>query len=150
MLCDAIDERWKTIQKSYLTRHHYHRNTKNLKLKSINSNYSQSHKKKEKTQTDSNANGECPQSLKAKTRDPSNKKPELRNTLIVPEITSSINDVYTGRDFGQDEIKSGMISRYLAELPSKYKPVKQCRPGGVGGYPIVTQVKRFSPISLLT
>uniref|UniRef100_A0A1A9ZDD9 Uncharacterized protein n=1 Tax=Glossina pallidipes TaxID=7398 RepID=A0A1A9ZDD9_GLOPL len=107
MLCDAIDECWKTIQNSalkskraqceYLTRHHYHHNTKNLKLKSINSNYSQSHKKKEKTQTDSNANGESPQSLKAQTGDPSNKKPrivetELRNTLIAPETTSSIND----------------------------------------------------------
>ncbi|KAF9670115.1 hypothetical protein SADUNF_Sadunf13G0035000 [Salix dunnii] len=56
---------------------------------------------------------------------PPGEKPEpvrthLRNMITVPEVIGSIIGVYNGKTFSQVEIKSEMISHYLAEFSISY------------------------------
>merc|ERR1711879_1044006 len=72
--------------------------------------------------------------LRKKKEAPPNEKPDvvktqLRNMVIVPEMTGSIVGVYNGKTFNQVEIKPEMIGHYLGEFSITYKPVKHGRPG---------------------
>merc|ERR1712226_643105 len=83
---------------------------------------------------------------KKKKKAPPNEKPDvvktqLRDMVIVPEMTGSIVGVYNGKVFTQVEIKPEMIGHYLGEFSISYKPVKHGRPG-IGA----THSSRFIPL----
>merc|ERR1711944_102174 len=68
-------------------------------------------------------------------------KTQLRNMVIVPEMTGSIVGVHNGKTYTQVEIKPEMIGHYLGEFSITYKPVKHGRPG-IGA----THSSRFIPL----
>merc|ERR1711930_7115 len=83
---------------------------------------------------------------KKKKECPVNEKPDvvktqLRDMVIVPEMTGSIVGVHNGKVFTQVEIKPEMIGHYLGEFSITYKPVKHGRPG-IGA----THSSRFIPL----
>merc|ERR1711868_46662 len=83
---------------------------------------------------------------KKKKEAPPNEKPDvvktqLRNMVIVPEMTGSIVGVHNGKTYTQVEIKPEMIGHYLGEFSITYKPVKHGRPG-IGA----THSSRFIPL----
>ncbi|KAL1784832.1 40S ribosomal protein S15 [Sigmodon hispidus] len=51
-------------------------------------------------------------------------KIHLRDKIILPEIVSSMVDVYNGKTFNQVEMKPEMIGHYLDKFSITYKPVK--------------------------
>merc|ERR1712018_1109805 len=66
---------------------------------------------------------------KKKKEAPVNEKPDvvktqLRDMVIVPEMTGSIVGVHNGKTYTQVEIKPEMIGHYLGEFSITYKPVK--------------------------
>merc|ERR1711973_214780 len=83
---------------------------------------------------------------KKKEECPPNEKPDvvktqLRDMVIVPEMTGSIVGVHNGKTYTQVEIKPEMIGHYLGEFSITYKPVKHGRPG-IGA----THSSRFIPL----
>merc|ERR1712001_157735 len=83
---------------------------------------------------------------KKKKEAPPNEKPDvvktqLRDMVIVPEMTGSVVGVHNGKTYTQVEIKPEMIGRYLGEFSITYKPVKHGRPG-IGA----THSSRFIPL----
>merc|ERR1711936_1003565 len=71
---------------------------------------------------------------KKKKEAPPNEKPDvvktqLRDMVIVPEMTGSVVGVHNGKTYTQVEIKPEMIGHYLGEFSITYKPVKHGRPG---------------------
>merc|ERR1712064_165800 len=69
---------------------------------------------------------------KKKKEAPVNEKPDvvktqLRDMVIVPEMTGSIVGVHNGKTYTQVEIKPEMIGHYLGEFSITYKPVKHGR-----------------------
>merc|ERR1712198_768395 len=91
------------------------------------------------------ADAEQAAELKKKGAPPNEKpdvvKTQLRDMVIVPEMTGSIVGVHNGKTYTQVEIKPEMIGHYLGEFSITYKPVKHGRPG-IGA----THSSRFIPL----
>merc|ERR1739843_63515 len=91
------------------------------------------------------ADAEAQAELKKKESPPNEKpdvvKTQLRDMVIVPEMTGSVVGVHNGKTYTQVEIKPEMIGHYLGEFSITYKPVKHGRPG-IGA----THSSRFIPL----
>merc|ERR1712088_621226 len=92
------------------------------------------------------ADAEAQAELKKKKEAPPNEKPDvvktqLRDMVIVPEMTGSVVGVHNGKTYTQVEIKPEVIGHYLGEFSITYKPVKHGRPG-IGA----THSSRFIPL----
>ena len=56
-------------------------------------------------------------------------KTHLRNCIIMPEMVSSVCEVYSGKYWNPVEIKTDMVGDYLGEYSMTYKPIRHGKVG---------------------
>ena len=56
-------------------------------------------------------------------------KTHLRNCIIMPEMVSSVCEVYSGKYWNPVEIKTDMVGDYLGEFSMTYKPIRHGKVG---------------------